>query len=177
VGECGDPRYEKVGRYGDGVFVARVDEGTPAGRAGFEPGDLIFEAEGSRIGNLNRFHGVVSNWPEGAFIRVKVRRGAEEKELRVQLGDPEAAKERDKDRKELRLGFLPGGQGLEVGPVFPGGPADRAGLRPGDVLLKVDGEKLESWEPLFSKIRPGTSLKLTVKRGGTELDLVLPLAQ
>ena len=66
IGECGDNRYDNVGEYGDGVFVARVDAETPGGKAGFEPGDILFEVEGYRVSNANRFHGVVSNWPEGA---------------------------------------------------------------------------------------------------------------
>ncbi len=176
IGECGDARYEKVGRYGDGVFAARVDGDSPAARAGFEPGDILFEAEGYRIGNANRFHGVVSNWPEGATIRVKVRRGAEEKELKVFLGNPTAMKEREAQRKDAAVGFRPGaGPGLDVGPVLPGSAAEKAGLRPGDVLLKVDGEKAASWESLLSKVRPGASLKLTVKRDGAELDLTLEI--
>jgi serine protease Do len=178
VGECGDTRYEKVGRYGDGVFVARVDGGSPADRAGFEPGDIVVEAEGYRIGALNRFHGVVSNWPEGSTIRVKVKRGVEEKELRVLLGDPEAMKERAQARGGAALGFRPvPGPVPTAGPVYPGGAADRAGLRPGDVLLKVDGEKAKGWDELIGKVRPGASIRLTVKRDGQEHDLTLSIPE
>jgi serine protease Do len=176
IGECGDPRYSQVGRYGDGVFVARVDGKTPAEEAGFEPGDIIHEIEGYRIGNANRFHGVVSNWPEGERIRVKIRRGAEEKELRVRLGNPQAILERERQRKEIALGFrVVPGPALQVGPVVPGGPAEQAGLRPGDVLLEVDGEKVETWELLLGKTRAGASLRLRIRREGKEHDLTLRL--
>jgi serine protease Do len=81
IGECGDPRYEGTGEYGDGVFVAGVTLESPAEKAGLDTGDIIYEIEGYPIGNLNRFHGVVGNWPQGETIRVTVRRKLEKMEL------------------------------------------------------------------------------------------------
>jgi S1-C subfamily serine protease len=172
IGECGDTRYDNVGEYGDGVFVARVDADLPAGKAGFEPGDIIFEAEGYRISNANRFHGVVSNWPEGASIRVKVRRKAEEKELRVFLGDPTKIQERKRAAEATDLGFAPG-PGLQVGPVQSGGAAAKAGLRHGDQLSRVDDRKVGSWNEFRALLRPGAEMKLTILRDGKEVELTL----
>jgi putative serine protease PepD len=56
-------------------------------------------------------------------------------------------------------------------PVTPGGPGDRAGLRPGDVITMVDGAAVHSSEELIVKIRshrPGDVLRLTVERGGRQ---------
>lgn len=172
IGECGDSRYDNVGEYGDGVFVARVDADTPAAKAGFEPGDILFEAEGYRIGNANRFHGVVSNWPEGATIKVKVRRKAEEKELRVFLGDPAKILERKRAMEATELGFTQGA-GMKVGPVKPGSPADKAGLKAGDVLTHADGHRVGSWTEFRALLRPNSELELKVQRDGREVELTL----
>jgi serine protease Do len=173
IGECGDTRYENVGEYGDGVFVARVDAELPGGKAGFEPGDIIFEIEGYRVGNANRFHGVVSNWPEGATIRVKVRRKAEEKEIKVFLGDPAKILERKRAIEAMTdLGFTANAK-MVVGPVAPGSAGAKAGLKPGDVLKSVEDRRVGSWTEFRSLLRPGAELTLTIVREGKEVEVQL----
>src|SRR5262245_42623094 len=59
--------------------------------------------------------------------------------------------------------------GLFVQAVTAGGPADKAGLRPGDVIVEVDGEPAESIDPLVVKtleMQPGDTVDLTYERGG-----------
>ncbi|MEV5969238.1 trypsin-like peptidase domain-containing protein [Streptomyces sp. NPDC051921] len=79
-----------------------------------------------------------------------------------------------------------GGDGARVGEkgkggassVTPGGPADKAGIRPGDVITKVDGQRVHSGEELIVKIRahrPGDRLKLTLTRDGKEQTKTLTL--
>ncbi|MFD5329182.1 S1C family serine protease [Streptomyces sp. NPDC127092] len=62
--------------------------------------------------------------------------------------------------------------------VTPGGPAAKAGIRPGDVITKVDGQRVHSGEELIVKIRahrPGDRLRLTVTRDGKEQTKTLTL--
>ncbi|MFI8961003.1 S1C family serine protease [Streptomyces sp. NPDC053493] len=62
--------------------------------------------------------------------------------------------------------------------VTPGGPADKAGVRPGDVITKVDGQRVHSGEELIVKIRahrPGDRLALTLTRDGKERTKTLTL--
>ncbi|GGY64124.1 hypothetical protein GCM10010363_52040 [Streptomyces omiyaensis] len=62
--------------------------------------------------------------------------------------------------------------------VTPGGPAAKAGLRPGDVITKVDGQRVHNGEELIVKIRahrPGDKLALTLTRDGRELTRTVTL--
>ncbi|MBC9714118.1 trypsin-like peptidase domain-containing protein [Streptomyces sp. TRM66268-LWL] len=63
-------------------------------------------------------------------------------------------------------------------PVTPGGPADKAGLKPGDLITKLDDRPIDSGPTLISEIwthKPGDTVKLTYERDGKEhtVDVVL----
>ncbi|MFD8370292.1 S1C family serine protease [Streptomyces sp. NPDC059688] len=62
--------------------------------------------------------------------------------------------------------------------VETGGPADKAGLKPGDVITKLDDHVIDSGPTLIGEIwthKPGDKVKITYKRGGQEhtVDLAL----
>ncbi|MFI1537250.1 trypsin-like peptidase domain-containing protein [Streptomyces anandii] len=78
------------------------------------------------------------------------------------------------------------GDGAKVGakgrnggaPVTPGGPGARAGIKAGDVITAVDGQRVHSGEELIVKTRahrPGDRLELTVRRDGKERTVSLVL--
>ncbi len=62
-------------------------------------------------------------------------------------------------------------QGVVIADLWPGGPAARAGLRQGDVVLSVDGQTVNDEASLNYRVatrRPGESLTLAVRRTGSE---------
>ena len=79
------------------------------------------------------------------------------------------------DRVGLRL-FRPPLDAV-LGQVVGGGPAERAGLAPGDRVVRADGNPVDSWEALVAAIRarPGQPLSLLVEKdGATRLVEVIP---
>lgn len=72
-----------------------------------------------------------------------------------------------------------GGKAAEGGvAVTEGGPADKAGVRAGDIITEVDGRRVHSGEELIVKIRahrPGDRLGLVLTRGGKDLSMTLTL--
>ncbi|MEU9911513.1 trypsin-like peptidase domain-containing protein [Streptomyces sp. NPDC051001] len=72
-----------------------------------------------------------------------------------------------------------GTKGNDGGPaVIAGGAGDKAGIKSGDVITEVDGQRIHSGEELIVKTRahrPGDRLELTVERGGEELAISLVL--
>ncbi|AQS71955.1 protease [Streptomyces pactum] len=72
-----------------------------------------------------------------------------------------------------------GAKGSDGGPaVTTGGPGAEAGIRPGDVITAVDGQRVHSGEELIVKTRahrPGDRLELTLERDGKETKVSLVL--
>jgi serine protease Do len=78
-----------------------------------------------------------------------------------------------------RLG-LPSSQGALLRVVVPGGPADRAGLRPDDVVVGLDGQPIPGPERLrwlTSLAGVGKTVTLRVNRGSRTFDLKVQLGE
>ena len=70
--------------------------------------------------------------------------------------------------------------GALVGDVSPNTPAARAGLKKGDVILKLNGEPVDSRNQLtlrVSQTPPGTPVKLTIWRDGKAQDMSITLGE
>jgi len=74
----------------------------------------------------------------------------------------------------------PGGEGVLVREVLPNTPAEKAGLKAGDVITKIDGERVRNLSDLREKLREKRDQKtraLTVLRKGSELSLNMEVEQ
>ena len=83
------------------------------------------------------------------------------------LGDP--------DRGMIGVVLAPDKNGLRVDAVTPGGPADKAGVRDGDVLTAVDGKKLAGEEAgdALHDLKIGQGVKLTLMHDGKSREVAL----
>ena len=81
-----------------------------------------------------------------------------------------------KVRMEIRPAFGFSGKGLKVDAVDAGGPADKAGIIKGDVIIEIAGRKINNiydYMNVLSKIEPGQSVKIIVLRGGKKVETVV----
>jgi serine protease Do len=76
-------------------------------------------------------------------------------------------------RKQLGI---PEDVGVLVSKVEPGSPADKAGIKQGDIIVAVDGEKISNFNDLLSRIAsklPGEKAEIEVIRDGKRIKFVL----
>lgn len=75
---------------------------------------------------------------------------------------------------------VPVGRGVLVAQVVPGGPAARAGLRVGDVIIKMDGWEVRNYDTLktiLNRKKAGQTLKLVIIRGNKQMEVPLVLGE
>ena len=83
-------------------------------------------------------------------------------------------------RNAQLLGLPSGASGAQVSEVVPGSAAAAAGVRPGDVVTKVNDQQIDEDHPLATimlKYRPGDKVRLTLLRGGAEQTVEITLGR
>jgi S1-C subfamily serine protease len=73
---------------------------------------------------------------------------------------------------------LPNKTGVIVADVQPGGPADKAGIKPKDVITAIDGQQIKTESDLpriLAQHKPGDTVTLTVARDGQTMDVKVTL--
>jgi serine protease Do len=69
--------------------------------------------------------------------------------------------------------------GMRIGGIMPGSPADKAGLRQGDMVTRFNADTIENmmdYTNALSKTKPGQTAKLTVVRDGKSMNVEATLA-
>jgi hypothetical protein len=86
--------------------------------------------------------------------------------------------------RRVSFGTLPdfafAGPGVKVAGVTPGSPAEMAGIRGGDVLLRVDGREvadLQGFAAILRGLTPGQTVEAVLSRGGQEQTLDVTVAE
>jgi Do/DeqQ family serine protease len=76
---------------------------------------------------------------------------------------------------ELAESFkLPGTEGALIAGVVRGSPAEKAGIKPGDVLLSIDGRKVKDAEnmlELIAGLAPGQSSRIALRRDSRDIEV------
>jgi regulator of sigma E protease len=142
----------------DRPLIGAVDPGSPAALAGIQPGDEILEIDGKPQKSWEDAQYNVLIRPN-ATLSLKLRRGAEERTL--QLRSTAATAE--------RVGSIGVYPLVRIGQAIDGAPAQAAGLKPDDAILKISGKPIRSFAeiPALVGAAEGKPLQLEMWRDGS----------
>lgn len=161
--------------------VFRVLSDSTTAQAGFQEGDRILEVNGWDARRTSRFWGLVKSHPAGVRLNIKVQRTGGTTTLSLILPQAKSSTKRGpRGRVYLGVKLKRQGKGFEVGEVLPLSPAERGGLKSGDLIVEVDGKKFSNLKALGTYIRGkdgGDILQLKVRRGKDSLLLQIRLGR
>jgi serine protease Do len=172
------------------VVVVRSYVGGPADRAGVRPGDVVLEVDGSAIRTVADWNTSIRSAHVGSRLELTLERGGERVRARVaaetfpfalaptiaaELVGVEVADITEAMRRETPLP----GQGVVVTGVRPGSPAARLGMRPGDVITRVNAARVDDMNE-FAQAVPRMlefpSVQMIVVRRGVQYRVTVDLA-
>lgn len=179
-----------------GVEITRVEEDSPASKAGMKPGDAVLEYNGQRIEGVEQFMRLVRETPAGREVRLSVHRNGAAQQLSIRTGSRktwlasrygEHAVEIPRlEIPEIRIPDVPRAlmswrssflgidaesldtqlaeyfgvkEGVLVRSVAQGSPADKAGLRAGDVITRVEEKPVSTPGEVSSAVRSARGKK------------------
>ena len=144
-----------------GAIVSSVEEGGPADKAGLKSGDIILKVGGKEVDQSNELPSVIARIQPGTKTDIEVWRNGKRTTIPVTIGELS-----EKNVASASQSGEAGGKlGLAVRPLTPEerkqakvdggvvvqnaqGPAARAGLQSGDVILGVNGETIHNVDEL-----------------------------
>ncbi|SFF55214.1 serine protease Do [Fontimonas thermophila] len=177
----------------EGALVARVLPDSPAEKAGLREGDVILRYNGEPLPSSSSLPHMVGITDPGEIATLDIVRGGKPLTLKIEVGTlraepppgaapPPATPPGEKlglsvrplTDEERRFAQVVGG-GLMITEVRDG-PAARAGVRPGDVLIQLAGQEVDSvsrYREVVDRLTPGQTVAVLVQRRGAPLFLAL----
>lgn len=166
-----------IGVSGLTPLVGGAQPDSPAAAAGFERGELIRSIEARET----------PTWSEVRLRLLDVGLADDAEPVRVQVERPDGGRiertlevatvslrEGEEDPiGKLGLEYWLPEMPAEIGDVVAGSPADRAGLRADDRVLRANGEAIGDWQEWVRHIRerPGQPIRLEIERDGQPVEL------
>jgi serine protease Do len=178
-------------RYGaqEGALVTAVTDNSPAMKAGLQVEDVVIRFNGQPVRDSVSLRDLVARTAPGSEVEIVVMRGGHEQTLTATVGSApgEQAAQAPAQPQQGKLGVevadmtpeiarrlnLPSDTGgVVVASVRPGSPAEEAGLRPGDILLRVNGRTIAAAADVGSSVealKPGEEASIIVRRGDARI--------
>lgn len=174
---------------GGGVLVPFITPGSPADQAGIRAGDYILSIDGQRTSSPHQVDDAIENKHPDETVKIVRWRNGQQSELTAKLAsrqrfttnyrghteqparNPNAAA-RDDSQPQAWLGVVLAREegddkGVKIDRVYRGGPADAAGLKRGDILLKINDKDISDPEGIseaLTGLQPNAKVELAIRR-------------
>lgn len=166
------PDRKPVLRIGRILFSEKSVITTDCTLVGGDSGGPLFDMTGKVIGINSRIAGPITanmHVPVGTFQETWDRMVKGEAWGHLPGNEPFVGVRGDAEAKDAKIAH-----------VFPNSPAEKAGLKVGDIVLEMDGDTLTDFASLTARVRdrqPGDKMKLKVKRGEEMLSLSITIGK
>ena len=161
-----------------GAMVARVFEGSPADRAGIEPGDIITAVGGRPVDSREAFWTFTSTLASNQPVSLTVDRDGNARTVQVRPADPPADLGLRMLREVAGLSIADDRASVVIDEVIRGTRADEIGLQSGDLIVAVNGTEVSSTADANTQLMRGadrSSIVLSVARGRYVYSLTFPM--
>jgi len=162
-----------------GLAIDAIAPRSPAELAGLKVGDLLTKIGGEEVTSLTAAKDRLRGLPANESVKLTVKRGDKATDIAVTpkpLSSPMTPTGGPAER--ALIGIQSGDPkktgGVEITAITAGGGAEKAGVKVGDVLLSIDGKKLDAdvgVRDLTAGKRPGEIVKMALLRDKKELEL------
>jgi len=163
-----------------GAVVSRVESGSPAEKAGLEPGDIILAINGQDVkSGSSQIRNTVGLLQIGDTANLEILRGEERKTVQATIGKPQrpeiAGGKLHPTLSGAMLGATPKDQieGVLIEKIEPNSYAWKTGLRGGDIIISANRYRVRNLEEFKQVINPKTPLLINLQRGGEGFFVVL----
>jgi serine protease Do len=171
-----------------GALVNQVAPDGPASKTSLKEGDVITRIDNHDIDRSSDLPAYVAELKPGTKANLQVWRGGKSTDIPITIGEMSdvkqvASSKGDADHGKLGLAVRPlrpdersqaGFDGLLVEGVS--GPAENAGIQPGDVILSVNGNAVHTPDQLRGLVaKSGNSVAVLVDRDGTRIFVPIDL--
>ncbi len=179
----------------EGALVAQVSKSSPAGKAGIESGDIVLNFNGKSVAYSSSLPPLVGAVAPGKTVPVEVLRQGDRQTFDVTIEALESDEQASAggmqpEKQASRLGALvtdvPDKElskkgvdnGVVVSEVDPNGPAGKAGVRPGDLIVSLNRKPVSSasgLDEMIATLPADEPLPLLVQREKAPIFMALKL--
>jgi M6 family metalloprotease-like protein len=165
-----------VSENGGKPMIEVVAPDSPAEVAGLQEGDVLVAVDGQSVVTTTEARDALRAKLAGDKVRIAVKRESSPIEVVATLKPTTKPMTASSSRAVLgvTLGSASPGGGVKLSEVTAGGAAEKAGLKAGDVILKIDGVAISGdngFREYVGNKAPGDRLELIVERGEKKLEL------
>jgi len=169
VKDLDDAQKAKVGKSlpGTGAYVAELTPGAPALKAGIRPGDVITGINNQKVNGASDVVDYVSAQSIGSNVTLAYQRDGRPATVSVTLGElPDEDQRQPESQAKIgmalqtlspdvadSLGIDRATKGAVITDVLAGSPAERAGLKPGDVIVEIDRRAVSTADEAIEALR------------------------
>ena len=175
VGELSDSfvRSNGVG----GVLIDEIMPSSPALAAGLREADVLLAIDGLPISSPGQYHSVIQTYTPGDRLDITLLRGLQRMTRSLVLSTLPEGYEISYTLRVFGFGLVQSRYGPTVDTVVDDSPADRVGIRPGDLIRKVDDSEvatLDEYKRAIEERLGRTPITFTVIRDNFGYLIELP---